>query len=226
MSAVQENGRRRMVRIRTRMATGILALIPLFVTALVLRFLVAAVAGIVLPFVDPALEDWPLMWRLGLSLIVVIVGVYLLGELAMNVVGRRVLDLGERLVLRLPFVKVIYSVSKQVVSAFQGRASQAFKSVVFVEFPHKGLQAVGFVTSTIVRPDGSSWNTVFVPTTPNPTTGFLQFVPSGDLVKTDYTVEEGIKMIMSLGVLAPEMTPRMRGSTATAPASGGVIEAN
>ena len=74
---------------------------------------------------------------------------------------------------------------------------------MFVEFPRPGMQAVGFVTSTITRDDGTLWNTVFVPTTPNPTTGFLQVVPESDLVQTDMTVEEGIKMIMSLGVLVP-----------------------
>ena len=83
------------------------------------------------------------------------------------------------------------------------RDAKAFKSVVFVEFPHPGMRAIGFVTGTVADASGVSWKTVFVPTTPNPTTGFLQIVRSEDLVSTSYTVEEGIKMVMSLGVLMP-----------------------
>lgn len=188
---------------RTRMASGLVALIPIVVTVAVLRVLFAFTAGILLPIVEPALGDWPTAARAALSLAILVVAIYLLGEIAMNVVGRRILALGEAVVLRLPFVKVIYSASKQVVAAFQGQKSRAFESVVFVEFPHPGMRAVGFVTSSIEREDGSKWNTVFVPTTPNPTTGFLQIVPRDAVVQTDYTVEEGIKMVMSLGVLMP-----------------------
>jgi len=186
------------------MASGLVAVVPVAVTIVALRFLFSFTAGILLPVLDPALADWPWVWKAGLSLAILLVGVYVLGEIATHVVGRRILGLGEAVLLRVPFVKVVYRVSKQVVSAFQGPGVRAFQSVVFVEFPHPGMRAIGFVTSTLSRPDGSVWNTVFVPTTPNPTTGFLQVVPAADLVRTDYTVEEGVKMVMSLGVLVPE----------------------
>ena len=190
--------------LKTRMASGLVILIPLVITVAVIRFLFDFTSGILLPFIGPALADWPGIARAAISLLILLVMIYMLGALATNIVGRRVLSLGERLVLRLPFVKVIYSVSKQVVAAFQGQGSKAFKSVVFVEFPHPGVRSVGFETSRVTRDDGSVWSTVFVPTTPNPTTGFLQFVPEESLEHTEYTVEEGIKMVMSLGVLVPE----------------------
>jgi uncharacterized membrane protein len=101
-------------------------------------------------------------------------------------------------------VKVVYSASKQVVGTFQGQKSQAFKSVVFVEFPHPGMRAIGFVTSKVRREDGSEWNLVFVPTTPNPTTGFLQLVPVEKVTPANISVEDGIKLVMSLGVLTPD----------------------
>ncbi len=189
--------------LRTRMASGIVALVPIVVTVFVLRLAFSVTAGILLPVIDPAVRDWPQLWRAGLSLLILLFGVYLLGEIAARAVGRRILGLGEAVLLRVPFVKVVYSASKQVVEAFRSPSARAFKSVVFLDFPRPGTQAVGFVTSTLTRPDGSVWNTVFVPTTPNPTTGFLQVVPEADLVRTDMTVEEGIKMIMSLGVLVP-----------------------
>jgi uncharacterized membrane protein len=151
------------------------------------------------------------LWRAILSLGVLLVAVYLLGEIAHHVVGRRVLSLGEGIVMRVPLVKVVYSASKQVVAAFQGRGTRAFQSVVYLEFPREGMRAIGFVTSTTRREDGNLWSTVFVPTTPNPTTGFLQLVRDDDMIRTSYTVEEGIKMVMSLGVLVPragETRPR------------------
>jgi uncharacterized membrane protein len=189
---------------KTRIASGLVVLIPLVITVAVIRFVFDFMSGILLPVIDPALADWPALARAALSVLILLVIVYFLGALAANIVGRRVLALGEGVVLRLPFVKSIYSVSKQVVAAFQGQGTKAFKSVVFVEFPQPGMRAVGFVTSEMKREDGSVWNTVFVPTTPNPTTGFLQLVPKDSLEQTGYTVEEGIKMVMSLGVLVPE----------------------
>jgi len=189
---------------KTRMASGLVVLIPLIITIGFVRFLFDFTSGILLPVIDPAFAAWPALARAALSLLILLLVVYLLGALATNIVGRRVLSLGERAVLKLPFVKVVYSVSKQVVAAFQGEGSRAFKSVVFVEFPQPGMRAIGFVTSNLTRSDGTEWSTVFVPTTPNPTTGFLQLVPRASLEETGYTVEEGIKMVMSLGVLVPE----------------------
>lgn len=186
------------------MASGIVALIPLVVTVLVLRFLFNFTASILLPVVDPAVEAWPPAARAVLSFAILLVAVYMLGWLATNLIGRRILSLGESVVLRLPFVKVVYRASKQVVAAFEGREARAFKSVVFVEFPQPGMRALGFVTGGVQDAAGEGWSTVFVPTTPNPTTGFLQIVPEDRLVQTGYSVEEGIKMVMSLGVLMPE----------------------
>lgn len=187
------------------MASGLVALIPIVITIGVLRFLFNFTASILLPFVDPATADWPPAARAALSFAILLFVVYMLGALASNFVGRRVLGFGESVVLKLPFVKVIYSASKQVVAAFQRRESRAFKSVVFVEFPRPGMRALGFVTGRVTDAAGTTWTTVFVPTTPNPTTGFLQIVTPDQLVSTGYTVEEGIKMVMSLGVLVPDV---------------------
>ena len=191
-------------RLRSRMTSGLVVLVPAVVTLFVLRLLFGFTAGILLPVIDPAVEDWPLLLRLGLSLGILLVLIYVLGEVATNLVGRRVLQVGEGVLLKVPFVKVVYGAAKQVVAAFQGQRSRAFKSVVFVEFPRPGMRAVGFVTGSLKKPDGSVWNTVFVPTTPNPTTGFLQIIPREEVITTDFSVEEGIKMIMSLGVLVPD----------------------
>jgi uncharacterized membrane protein len=203
-------------RIRSRMTSGVVALVPLVITVYVLRALFGLTAGILLPLINPAVEHWPWLLRAGLSLTVLLVGIYFLGELTQNLVGRRVLQLGEELLLRVPFVKVIYRASKQVVTAFQKPDSAAFKSVVLVEFPRKGMHAVGFLTNTFTQADGTVWHSVFVPTTPNPTTGFLQFLPAKDVTHTDLTVEDAFKMVMSLGVLTPERMGEVLEGTALA----------
>jgi len=191
-------------RFRRRLASGLVVLVPIVVTIAVLRFLFGLTSGIFLPFVDPAAVDWPPWARALLSIGILIVVVYLLGAFAANFVGRKVISLGESLVLRVPIVKVVYSATKQVAAAFEKRESRAFKSVVYVEFPHPGMRALGFVTGKTRDTDGGVWNTVFIPTTPNITTGYLQVVPEGDLISTGFNIEEGIKMVMSLGVLVPD----------------------
>lgn len=212
-------------RFATRMASGIFALIPLAVTFVILRWLFNLTAGILLPLIDPWVGEWPDFLRALLAVGILLVVVYTLGEIAAHVVGRRILALGEALVLRLPIVKVVYSMSKQVVGAFQGSGSKAFKSVVYVDFPLPGNKSVAFVTSDFTKPDGTAWSTIFVPTTPNPTTGFLQIVERDRLEPSDMTVEEGIKMIMSLGVLRQEKKAARSSKpgdgvpTATAPAT-------
>ncbi len=209
-------------RLKARMASGLVVLIPLVVTIGVIRFVFNFTSGILLPFLDPALATWPAAARAALSLAILLVVVYVLGEIAAQAVGRRMLALGEAIVLKVPFVKVVYSASKQVVGTFQGKQSQAFKSVVFVEFPHPGMRSIGFVTSRIRRGDGSDWSLVFVPTTPNPTTGFLQLIPTDRVAPADISVEDGVKLVMSLGTLTPEewspTQPPPVGATETLPA--------
>ena len=137
---------RLLLRLRVRMAQGMVALVPVLVTVVVLRFLLGFTAGILLPLVDPAVDHWPFVARAGLSLALLLLGLYLLGELTSRVVGRRILTLGETVVLKVPFVRTVYRAAKQVMDAFQGPGARAFKSVVYIEFPRPGMRAVGFVT--------------------------------------------------------------------------------
>jgi uncharacterized membrane protein len=190
-------------RIRSRLVSGVVALVPLFITIFVLRALFGFTAGILLPIIDPAVDHWPAAARIALSLVILFLVVYALGELTAHVVGRKVISLVEEILLRVPVVRVIYKASRQVVAAFGRKDRSAFRSVVLVEFPHPGSRSVGFVTSSFEKADGSSWRTVFVPTTPNPTTGFLQILPASAVVPTEFTVEEAFQMVMSLGVLSP-----------------------
>jgi len=106
--------------------------------------------------------------------------------------------------LRLPIVKTIYSASKQVVDAFSVGSKTTFEAVVMVEYPRRGTYTIGFVTGTIIDPNERKLYAVFVATTPNPTSGFLILFPEEDVCFTDIPVEDGVKMIVSGGMLAPK----------------------
>jgi uncharacterized membrane protein len=190
-------------RIRSRLVSGVAVIVPLFITVFILRALFGFTARILLSILGPAVEHWPVGARIALSAVILFLVVYALGELAAHVVGRRVISLAEAILLRVPLVRVIYKASQQVVSSLEGKERSAFRSVVLVEFPHPGLRSIGFVTSRFEKPDGSAWSTVFVPSAPNPTTGFLQILPTSSVIPTEFTVEEAFQMVMSLGVLSP-----------------------
>ncbi len=129
---------------------------------------------------------------------------YLVGLVTAFVVGRRLLTLGESIILRIPLIKSVYSLSKQVVDVFATSKSNAFRSVVVVEFPRPGLKAIGFVTGMMKDVDGKELTKVFVPTAPNPTTGFLELVPTEQVQATDMKVEDAFTMLVSGGVISPE----------------------
>lgn len=130
---------------------------------------------------------------------------YIIGMFAANIVGRRLLDLVERVVDRVPLVKTVYRSTKQIMSSFTGEQSQSFQRVALIPFPQERMRCVGFIT-TIFHDSvsGEELCTVFIPTTPNPTTGYLQILRRSDLVELDWSVEDAVRTIMSGGILRPE----------------------
>jgi uncharacterized membrane protein len=146
-----------------------------------------------------------LQWSLGIvAVLLTIVILYSIGLLAANMVGRRVIDLMEALLDRVPLVKTVYRALKQIITSLSGDKLQDFKRVVLVPFPDSSMRAVGFVTRTF-RDSVTQEElcTVFIATTPNPTTGYLQYVRRGDVTDLNWTVEEAVRTVMSGGVLSP-----------------------
>lgn len=133
---------------------------------------------------------------------------YLLGVMTTNVFGVRLVATGESLLDRVPLVKTVYRASKQVLQTVAGDGSQTFQRVALVPYPSKEMMTVGFVTKTTrdSRTDEELF-AVFVPTVPNPTTGFVFLVRRSDVVELDWTVEQAIQTIMSGGVLMPASVP-------------------
>jgi len=131
-----------------------------------------------------------------------------IGMLARIYVGKKLIQLADFILLRVPLLNKIYGTIKQVNEAFGSGSKSSFKQVVLVEFPRPGQHSVGFVTGdshSSLKP-GEKLASVFIPTTPNPTTGFLVLVPEASLIKVEMSVAEGLKFIVSLGAITPEKT--------------------
>ncbi|RJQ06687.1 MAG: DUF502 domain-containing protein [Bacillota bacterium] len=195
-------------RIRNYLVTGLIVLLPVVVTWQVLRWLFNLVDGL-LRGVVARVFGHPVP---GVGLAVTILVVFLVGVLAANYVGRRLLDHGEAVMRRTPIVRSVYVTIKQITDAFVRRDQAAFKRVCMFEYPRKGIYTLAFVTSSApvelkerARQDLVG---VFVPTTPNPTSGFLLYVPRSDIVILDMSVEAGLRLVISGGIVPPDETRR------------------
>ncbi|MCE9616569.1 MAG: DUF502 domain-containing protein [Lentisphaerae bacterium] len=189
--------------LRTRLVSGVLVLVPLAVTYFILRVLFHSLTSFMLPLLKPVLGHLPDYVLTLIALVATVALVYVVGLITTHFVGRRIIHLGESIILKVPIAKSIYAASKQVVDTFSAGNRNAFKAVVMVDFPHAGSQVIGFATGTFTDTGGRSQYCVFVPTTPNPTSGFLLIFPADQVRFTDLSVEDGIKMIVSGGVLVP-----------------------
>jgi uncharacterized membrane protein len=143
----------------------------------------------------------------GLGLLVMLVSLTVIGALAAGFVGRAFVRAGERILAQMPIVRSIYAALKQVFETVFAAKSRAFREVVLIEYPRKGIWAIGFATGTtrgevqnIIEDEVVN---VFLPTTPNPTSGFLLFLPRKDVTFLSMSVEEGVKMVISAGVVTP-----------------------
>jgi uncharacterized membrane protein len=205
------------LNIRNRLISGIFLIVPFAVTIVVVRWLFQVLAGFLRPIVakviewiprtNPLQEIPPVYIQYAVSLATILslmLIIYMIGAIAKFVAGKRLLVLGETIVLKIPLVRTIYTATKQVTTALSLQDNPAFKSVVLVEFPRKGMYAVGFLTGTMKDSSNNTFCKVFIPTTPNPTTGFLELIPANEILQTELTVEEAFKMVISGGIVSPE----------------------
>ena len=150
----------------------------------------------------------------GLGLVLLIVALILIGMFAAGFLGKFFLSLGEWIVYKMPLISSVYSLLKQVFQTFLSNKNNAFSKVVLLEYPRKGIWILGFVSSEtqgeVKDKLGREMLIIFIPTTPNPTSGFLIFVPKEDTVSLDMSVEEGIKFVISGGLVSPEMAGKKR----------------
>ena len=191
--------------LKSRLVSGLFVLVPLAITLLILKTVFIWTAGILSPTLKLIVSDTvqePYISIISIAILTIIT--YFTGMLAKVVVGRKLIAIGETLLLKIPVVKSIYAAAKQVMDAMSMPDRAAFKAVVLVEFPRAGMKAIGFLTGTITDGEGKQFYKVFIPTTPNPTTGFFELVSPEQAQITDMPIEEAFKMIMSGGILSPQ----------------------
>lgn len=215
--------------IRGRIVAGILLIIPLAVTAILIRYVYQAALSIGASavnwiwwvylwaqekpntqtvesgeiLIDASNPDWmDVSMAIGLTILML----YLLGSLGTNVVGRRLIDLAESIVEKIPFVDTLYGAIKRMVQALSGagKPDEDEKRVVLVNFPDAAMRAIAFMTNEILDVNsGQRYATVYVPTTPNPTSGYMEIVPIEQVTETDLTMEQALSMILSGGATSP-----------------------
>lgn len=193
--------------------TGILTMIPIGLTWLVFDILLTLLSDIGKPVVQKLAELYPPLaqlfalssWFLPIMAVVfVLVSLYLLGWIATRVIGKRVISAFDSLMNRVPLVQTIYGSIKKLMSVLQKKPDGA-QRVVLIDFPSPEMKTVGFVTQILVDDDtGQKIAAVYVPTTPNPTSGYLEIVPLNKLVSTNWTMDEAMTFIVSGGAVAPE----------------------
>lgn len=187
--------------LRTYIFRGILALIPLYLSYLVIKFLYVYVDRKVAGFIENYLG-----YRIpGLGIILILLFLYLLGLAASNWTGRRVLALVEKFMEKIPLIKTVYNLGKQLGLALSLPEKQVFHQVVLVEQFRPGLWSIGFVTGKIIdKQSGETMVKLFIPTAPNPTTGFTVLVKETEVRLLPWTVQEAMKVIISGGIISPE----------------------
>lgn len=186
----------------SRIVTGVVVLVPIAITFLILQFVFRQLAGILEPLVRRA-TDLPDALIAAISIASLVVLLYVVGSLARLITAWRIVSLGDAVISRVPLAGTVYSASKQVLSMLAGSGGSGFKRVVWVAFPSPGLRALGFVTASVAGPDGTELLALFIPTAPNPTSGFVALMRSDQAVDAGITVEEAIKAIVSGGMLIP-----------------------
>ncbi len=187
-------------KLRTQFVTGILVVVPIGATILIFVWIFGALDNILQPVIRS-------IWGRtvpGVGFGVTIVLVYLAGVIASNIVGRRVIHYGESLLVKVPVVWQLYAGIKQILESFSRPGKTGFMQVALVEFPKEGMRTIGFITNESYSKSGERLLNVFIPTSPNPTSGFLEIVTEDKIIRTNISVDDALKMVVSAGRVSLE----------------------
>ncbi len=199
-------------RIRNVFITGLLITLPILLTWFILQFLLKNFDALSPVFTNMLIQlgaPIPEGYRIPfLGLVMTLLIVLTVGWFTTNFFGKKIFELGEIVIEKIPYVRRIYKGTKQVVKSIAEADTSAFRKVVLIEFPRRGLLAIGFVTGEsrgeVQQATKDKMLNVFVPTMPNPTSGFLIFSPAYELTEVSMTIEEGIKYVVSGGIVSPQ----------------------
>jgi uncharacterized membrane protein len=220
-----------MDRFWRRVVTGVLTAVPFLITVWVMSFvldqvlrlgrpLVVGLAIAVRPYSDEAAHLLTAPWfQSGLAVAIVVTALYLIGSAANFVVGRRLLRLADRIMTNVPLARTIYGGTRSLVETFRTAPQAGGQRVVLIEFPNPEMRAIGFVTATFRASDtGEEVAAVYVPTTPNPTSGYVEIVPTVRLVWLDWSTSDAMSFIVSGGAVTPRAVPFRSSAASLRPA--------
>ncbi len=185
---------------RAHLLAGLLVAVPLGVTIWILIWAFESIDGILQPVLEPIFGRKIPGVGFGITLALV----YILGVIASNVFGRRLIAFAERIVSKVPIARPLYNGIRQILQSFADPGDTGYMHVVLVEFPRKGIRTIGFVTNETRDTSGQRLLNIFIPTSPNPTSGFLQIVHEEDVIWTDLSIDTALKMVVSGGRLSPD----------------------
>lgn len=207
------------LRIRRYLLTGLLTFLPLWVTIAVFTFVLGLLAGIGAPLISAMIGAIALVsphtaaaldnrWFTFIpALLITLLALYLLGWLAHKVIGQRIINTFDRLLARIPLVQTIYGGTKKLMAVLQQKPS-GVQRVVLIDFPRPGMKVAGFVTRVMIEEGtGREMAAVYIPTTPNPTGGYLVVVSVDELTPTTWTMDQAMAFIISGGAVAPDTLP-------------------
>jgi uncharacterized membrane protein len=208
--------RRLITALRGSFLTGLVVVAPAVLTIWLITSVVEFIDAKVLPLVPAALVPQSLqdIQIPGLGVVVFLVFTLVVGWLAKGLIGRSIIGLGEDIVARMPVVRSIYNGLKQIAETVLSKSDAKFDRACLVQYPRPGLWAIAFISTRtrgeIAARIGTPTVSVFLPTTPNPTSGFLLFVPESDVIELDMSVEDAAKLVISAGLVSPDTLPAAR----------------
>lgn len=185
--------------LKRNLLAGIIVVVPIAGTIFILHWLFFSIDGLLAPLVE-AIFGRNIV---GVGFIMMLIVVYLAGIIGANVIGKRIIRRSELFLAAVPMVRSIYNTFKQVLESVMLPTKGGFKEVVLVEFPRLGMRTVGFVTNRVKDNAGRDYVNVYIPTTPNPTSGYLEIIPADEVTPTGWSVEDAVKIVISGGMISP-----------------------
>ena len=212
-------------RLRNNFLTGLVVVAPVFLTIYLVWVFIAFVDDRVLPWVPQSWNPENILNRNipGIGLVFFLLATTAIGYMTKGLFGRQIVRYAERLVDRTPVVRSIYTAVKQIIETIFSQSQQSFQNACLVEYPRRGLWALAFISTEArgelrQKLDSDTMLSIFLPTTPNPTSGFLLFVPRKDVVILDMSVEEAAKLVISAGLVVPPTPEEIRAGRKPVPA--------
>lgn len=201
------------LRLRSYLLSGIVVVAPVAITLYIIWWMMDTIDRMVEAMLPREVDTITFLFTIpGFGFFVALAILILIGALARGVVGTFFIRKGEQVLHKLPVVRSIYAGIKQVFEAFLGSNSMSFREVGLIEYPRRGIWSLCFITGAtqgeVQERTSDSVVNVFLPTTPNPTSGFLLFLPKEDIIILDMKVEQGLKMVISAGIVTPPYLPK------------------